>query len=54
MCSDGVHGQMEHHDLQAATACNDRGDGSAIIIGTARANGAADNFSFVLLDVLGD
>lgn len=51
MCSDGVHGQMEHHDLQAATSCNDRSDAAAIIIGTARANGAADNFSFVLLDI---
>lgn len=54
MCSDGVHGQMEHHDLQAATSCNDRADGAAIIIGTARTNGAADNFSFILLDVLAD
>ncbi|MDH6244836.1 protein phosphatase 2C domain-containing protein [Mycobacterium sp. OTB74] len=54
MCSDGVHGQMEHHDLQAATSCNDRADGAAIIIGTARANGAADNFTFILLDVIDD
>lgn len=54
MCSDGVHGQMEHHDLQAATSCNDRADGAAIIIGTARTNGAADNFSFILLDVFAD
>ena len=51
MCSDGVHGQMEHHDLQAATSCNDRSDAAAVVIGTARANGAADNFSFVLLDI---
>jgi PPM family protein phosphatase len=51
MCSDGVHGQMEHHDLQAATSCNDRSDAAAVIIGTARANGAVDNFSFVLLDI---
>ena len=54
MCSDGVHGQMEHHDLQAATSCNDRSDAAAVIIGTARANGAADNFSFVLLDIHDD
>ena len=54
MCSDGVHGQMEHHDLQAATSCSDRADGAAVIIGTTRANGAADNFSFVLLDVQSD
>jgi hypothetical protein len=45
---------MEHHDLQAATSCNDRADGAAIIIGTARANGAADNFTFILLDVIDD
>jgi serine/threonine protein phosphatase PrpC len=54
MCSDGVHGQMEHHDLEAATSCSDRSDGAAVIISTARANGAADNFSFVLLDIQGD
>lgn len=54
MCSDGVHGQMEHHDLQAATSCSDRSDGAAVIIGTTRANGATDNFSFVLLDIHDD
>ena len=51
MCSDGVSGVMTPEELSAAVQRTDVGDCAADIIATTRANGATDNFSFIIVDV---
>lgn len=51
MCSDGVSGVMTPEELEAAVRQSDLGDCSAEIIETTRANGAADNFSFIIVEI---
>lgn len=51
LCSDGVSGMMSFDELTGAVAQPDL-DGCAVrIIETTRANGAEDNFSFLIVDV---
>ncbi len=51
MCSDGVSGMMTDDEFEAAVQAPDLGQCAANIIETVRANGADDNFSFVIVDV---
>jgi serine/threonine protein phosphatase PrpC len=51
MCSDGVSGMMSPDELTAAVGQPDRDGCAARIIETTRANGAEDNFSFLIVDV---
>jgi protein phosphatase len=53
MCSDGVSGVMTPEDLRAAVARPDVEDCIADIITTTRANGAYDNFSFIIVEIAG-
>lgn len=50
MCSDGVSGVMTPAELEAAVAKPDR-ECIDDIITTTRANGAHDNFSFIIVDI---
>jgi PPM family protein phosphatase len=51
MCSDGVSGFMTDDELRAAVQPADIAQWCAVITETVRANGADDNFSFVIIDV---
>jgi protein phosphatase len=51
LCSDGVSGMMSFDELTEAAAQPDLGGCAARIIETTRANGAEDNFSFLIVDV---
>lgn len=51
MCSDGVSGVMTPEDLQEAVRRQDLDACAADIIATTRANGAHDNFTFVIVDI---
>lgn len=51
MCSDGVTGMVSDTDLRAAAGLADVSDGAAELIRMTRANGAEDNFSFVIVVV---
>ncbi len=51
MCSDGVSGVMTPEELEAAVRRPDLDDCAADIIETTRANGAHDNFSFLIVDI---
>ena len=52
MCSDGVSGFMTDDELRAAVQPADIAQWCAVITETVRANGADDNFSFVIVDVV--
>jgi protein phosphatase len=52
MCSDGVSGMMSADELVAAVAQADLDGCATRIIETTRGNGAEDNFSFLIVDVL--
>ena len=54
MCSDGVSGMMSDDELIAAVQQPDLDGCAARIIETTRANGAEDNFSFLIVDVIAD
>jgi PPM family protein phosphatase len=54
MCSDGVSGMMTDEEFEAAVQQSDLDGCAARIIETTRANGAEDNFSFIIVDVAGD
>ena len=54
MCSDGVSGMMSEDELAAAALQADLDDCAARIIATTRANGAEDNFSFLVVEVTPD
>jgi PPM family protein phosphatase len=51
MCSDGVSGLMSDQDLTDLMLLDDLDEAAAQIIATTRANGAHDNFSFVIVEV---
>jgi serine/threonine protein phosphatase PrpC len=51
MCSDGVSGMMSSDELTAAVEQPDLDGCAARIIENTRANGAEDNFSFLIVDV---
>ena len=51
MCSDGVSGMMSPDELATAALQDDLDGCAARIIETTRANGAEDNFSFLIVDV---
>jgi serine/threonine protein phosphatase PrpC len=51
LCSDGVSGMMSFEELTEAAGQPDLGACAARIIETTRANGAEDNFSFLIVDV---
>ncbi|BBY28268.1 PP2C family protein-serine/threonine phosphatase [Mycolicibacterium sediminis] len=51
LCSDGVSGFMTDDELREAVGSDDVGDWCTRIIDTVRANGAEDNFTFVIVDV---
>lgn len=51
MCSDGVSGVMTPEDLQEAVRRQDLDACAADIIATTRANGAHDNFTFIIVDI---
>lgn len=51
LCSDGVSGFMTDDELRDAVASDDVDDWCPRIIDTVRANGADDNFTFVIVDV---
>lgn len=51
MCSDGVSGMMSEDELGAAARQSDLDACARTIIETTRANGAEDNFSFLIVDV---
>ena len=51
LCSDGVSGVMTPEELRAAVARPDIEDCIADIITTTRANGAYDNFSFIIVEI---
>jgi protein phosphatase len=51
LCSDGVSGMMSFDELTEAAAQPDLNGCAARIIETTRANGAEDNFSFLIVDV---
>jgi serine/threonine protein phosphatase PrpC len=51
MCSDGVSGMMSPDELTSAALQDDLDHCAARIIETTRANGAEDNFSFLIVDV---
>jgi PPM family protein phosphatase len=53
MCSDGVSGVMTPEELEAAVGRPDLEDCVADIVATTRANGAHDNFSFIIVEVPG-
>ncbi|KAA0079156.1 serine/threonine-protein phosphatase [Mycolicibacterium sp. P9-64] len=55
LCSDGVSGMMSFDELAEAAALPDLDGCAARIIEKTRANGAEDNFSFLIVDVaMGD
>lgn len=54
MCSDGVSGMMSDDELAAAVQQPDLDGCAARIIETTRANGAEDNFTFLIVDVVAD
>jgi serine/threonine protein phosphatase PrpC len=51
LCSDGVSGMMSFDELSEAARQPDLDGCAARIIETTRANGAEDNFSFLIVDV---
>ena len=51
MCSDGVSGMMSADELATAVLQDDLDHCAERIIETTRANGAEDNFSFLIVDV---
>ena len=51
MCSDGVSGVMTPEELEAAVGSPDLDDCVADIVATTRANGAHDNFSFIIVEI---
>lgn len=51
LCSDGVSGLMSDEELGAAVASADRAEWGRRIVDTVRANGADDNFTFLIVDV---
>ncbi|WP_284236134.1 PP2C family protein-serine/threonine phosphatase [Mycobacterium antarcticum] len=51
MCSDGVSGVMTPAELATAVHQSDLDDLAADIIATTRANGAHDNFSFIIVAI---
>jgi PPM family protein phosphatase len=51
MCSDGVSGLMSDQELSDAMLLDDRDETVVRIIDTVRANGAHDNFSFIIVEV---
>jgi serine/threonine protein phosphatase PrpC len=51
MCSDGVSGLMSDEHLSDLMLLDDLDEAAAQIIATTRANGAHDNFSFVIVEV---
>ena len=52
MCSDGVSGVMTPEELEAAALRPDVDEGVDDIIATTRRNGAHDNFSFIVVEIL--
>jgi PPM family protein phosphatase len=52
MCSDGVSGVMTPESLGAAVQRSDLDDCAAEIISSTRDNGAHDNFSFIIVDIV--
>jgi protein phosphatase len=52
MCSDGVSGMMTDAEFADAVQSADIAQWCAVITETVRANGAEDNFSFVIVDVV--
>ncbi|WP_319456794.1 MULTISPECIES: PP2C family protein-serine/threonine phosphatase [unclassified Mycobacterium] len=53
LCSDGVSGMLTEADLRAAFSGADLAQCAANVVAATRANGAEDNFSFVIVDVPG-
>jgi PPM family protein phosphatase len=51
MCSDGVSGLMTDGELSDLMLLDDLDEAAARIIATTRANGAHDNFSFIIVEV---
>ncbi|MDP9168751.1 MAG: protein phosphatase 2C domain-containing protein [Actinomycetota bacterium] len=51
LCSDGVSGVMTPDELRAAVRQPDLDDVADTIIATTRANGAHDNFSFLIVEI---
>jgi PPM family protein phosphatase len=51
MCSDGVSGLMSDDELSELMLLDDLDEAAAQIIATTRANGAHDNFSFLIVEV---
>lgn len=52
LCSDGVSGMMSFDELTQAAGQPDLDGCAARIVETTRANGAEDNFSFLIVDVV--
>jgi protein phosphatase len=52
MCSDGVSGMMTDAEFADAVAPADRAEAAANIIRVVRDNGAEDNFSFIIVDIV--
>lgn len=52
MCSDGVSGVMTPEELRVAALRPDVDDGVSEIIETTRRNGAHDNFSFIIVEIV--
>jgi serine/threonine protein phosphatase PrpC len=51
MCSDGVSGLMTDAELSEAMQLDDLDEAATRIIENTRANGAHDNFSFLIVEV---